>query len=328
MKNIKIIIVFIVYFFAAENIIAQQPQTEWIQRYNSSGNYNEDLVDMVLDKYGNIYLTGNTGNPSDIVTLKYSSQGILLWVRTYNGQSNREDEAVKILVDDSGFVYVEGKTFRPIEFTNYLTIKYSSAGDVVWIREFNYGDSTTEVPRDMVIDYSSNIFITGDGGICGLCPSDYLTVKYDRNGNLKWVKRYHGEGYFSNLGWTLIVDNAKRVIVSGESADINNRYYNATVIYNSLGDTIRVIKIDSAEVRKLDTDNFSNFYIAGIKSSSEPPINSDIFLNKYDSSGILIWKIMYGSNSSLINRNDYLSWMHLDMNERNIYLTSLVSCQA
>jgi len=167
MGKLKTIFSIIIYFIVIESVVPQQPHTEWIQRYNSSGNYNEDLVDMVLDKYGNAYLTGNTGNPSDIVTLKYNSSGNLQWARLYNGPTNREDVAVRIAVDDSGFVYVAGKTFRPIEFTNFLIIKYSSDGNVVWNREYNYGDSTTEVPRDMVIDNFSNIFITGDGGICG-----------------------------------------------------------------------------------------------------------------------------------------------------------------
>ncbi len=313
----------LIFISLLTNISFSQPHTEWIQRYNSSGNYNEDLIDMVLDKYGNVYVTGNTGSPSDIVTIKYSSAGNLQWVKIYNGPANRDDHAVKIAVDDSGFVYVVGETFNYIDFNNYLTIKYSSLGNTVWIKELNSGDSTTEVPNDMVLDDSSNIYITGSGGICGLCPADYITVKYDRNGNLKWKRFFHGDGDVTNTGWTLAVDNSNRIIVSGISADINNSYYNATLLYNSNGELIHVINIDSAEVRRLDIDNSNNFYIGGSRNSRESPINTDIFLNKYDSSGILIWNRLYGSNNSTINRNDYLSWMFLDRNKKNMYLTGL-----
>lgn len=251
MNKISLILIVTIYFFLIGDSFAQ-PYTEWIQRYNSPGNFNEDLIDMVLDKSGNIYLTGNTGNPTDIITLKYSRSGNLLWSRIYNGPGNREDEAVKIAVDDSGFVYVVGESFNFIEFNNYLTIKYSSKGDIIWIRELENNDSTGDVPNDMILDDSSNVYITGSGNSCAICPSDYITVKYDRNGNLKWKRLYHGEGYFSNLGWTVALDNSGRVIVSGKSADINNTYYNATVIYNSNGDIVNILKIDSAEVRRLD----------------------------------------------------------------------------
>jgi len=211
MRNIKKIFIILTYLCAAKNIIAQQPQTEWIQRYNSPGNYNEDLVDMVLDKYGNAYLTGNTGNPSDIVTLKYNPSGNLQWARIYNGPANREDIAKRIAIDDSGFAYIAGVTFSPLTFDNYLTLKYSSEGDLIWIRESNNGDSTTDVPNDMVIDDSSNIYMTGYGYQCPFCTADYMTIKYDRNGILQWKKFYHGEGYFSNYGWTLAIDKSGRV---------------------------------------------------------------------------------------------------------------------
>lgn len=160
-KILYISVLVFIFTISISNNLLSQPVTEWVQRYNSPGNFNDDLIDMVLDKEGNTYITGNTGNPLDIVTLKYSSSGNLLWSRTYNGPANREDEAVKIAVDDSGFVYVVGKTFDPFEFTNYLTIKYSLNGDLIWQREISNGDSTTDVPRDMILDDSSNVYIIG-----------------------------------------------------------------------------------------------------------------------------------------------------------------------
>lgn len=319
MNTIKLFIIFsICHIF---NITCMsQPVTEWIQRYNSPGNLNEDLIDMVQDKYGNTFITGNVGSPTDIITLKYNSSGNLLWSRIYNGPANRGDEAVKINVDDSGFVYVAGDSFNYIEFNNYLTIKYSSAGDIIWIRELENNDSTGDVPRDMVLDDSANIYITGRGNSCAICPSDYITIKYDRNGNLLWKKNYHGEGYFSNYAWTLTVDKSNRVIVSGMSADINNTYYNATVIYNSNGDLIRVIKYDSAYVRQITTDESDNIYIGGNVWRQEFSNQYDFFLNKYDSSGNWLWNQTYNTPFTQ-QRNDYFSWMSLDAQNENIYYT-------
>jgi len=275
---------------------------------------------MVLDKSGNIYLTGNTGNPTDIITLKYSPSGNLLWSKIYNGPGNREDEAVRIVVDDSGFVYVVGETFDFIEFNNYLTIKYSSKGELLWNREFNFGDSTTDVPHEMIIDNFSNIYITGYGSTCLECSSDFMTVKSDKNGILQWVKFYHGEGDLTNIGWTLIQDKSGRLIVSGRSADINNTYYNATLIYNSNGNLLQIIKYDSADVRRLETDDSNNIYVGGDVYRSDLTYQWDFFFNKYDSSGKLLWNRTYNSPFTQ-QRNDYFSWMVLDIQNKNIYYT-------
>lgn len=322
-KNIKILLLLLIVFLSYSNIYSQ-PVTEWIQRFNSPGNLNEDLIDMVQDKYGNTFITGNVGSPTDIITLKYSSSGNLLWSRIYNGPANRGDEAVKINVDDSGFVYVAGKTLNSTQFTNYLIIKYNPKGDMDWYREYNFGDSTTDVISDMILDSNSNIYMTGYGSTCLKCTSDFMTIKTNKSGDLIWNKFFHGEGYFSNYAWTLTVDKSNRVIVSGMSADINNTYYNATVIYNSSGELLRVIKYDSAYVRQIATDDLCNIYISGNVRMNDLSHRYDIFLNKYDSTGNRYWNKIYNSGSSL-NSNDYLSWLCLDKDLENIYLTGFSS---
>jgi hypothetical protein len=275
---------------------------------------------MVQDKFGNTFITGNVGSPTDIITLKYSSSGNLLWSRIYNGPANRGDEAVKINVDDSGFVYVAGKTLNSIQFTNYLIIKYNPKGDMDWYREYNFGDSTTDVISDMILDSNSNIYMTGYGSTCLKCTSDFMTIKTNKSGDLIWSKFFHGEGYFSNYAWTLTVDKSNRVIVSGMSADINNTYYNATVIYNSSGEILRVIKYDSAYVRQIATDESDNIYIGGNVWRQEFSNQYDFFLNKYDSSGNWLWNQTYNTPFTQ-QRNDYFSWMSLDAQNENIYYT-------
>lgn len=285
-KILSAFILIIILVISISNNLLSQPVTEWVQRYNSPGNFNDDLIDMVLDKEGNTYITGNTGNPLDIITLKYSNSGNLLWSRIYNGPANRDDEAVKIAIDDSGFVYVAGKTFNPQEFTNYLLIKYSTNGDLIWQREISNGDSTTDVPRDMISDDYSNVYIIGSGYQCFLnCFGDYMTVKYDRNGKLKWKRFYHGEGYFSNYGWTLALDNLGRVIVSGRSRDKLNRAVTATVIYDSSGNQLNVMLFDSSYVNNIKTDEYNNIYIGGFARINNANNSDDIFVTRYDSIG-------------------------------------------
>jgi len=319
MKKIILLFVTAVYFFLNGNSFSQ-PQTEWIQRYNNNGDSNEDLRDMAIDKAGNIYITGYTYSPStleDIITLKYSTQGVLLWARMYNGPSNRGDIGVNVKVDDSNYIYVAGETFNASQFNNFLLIKYDQNGITKWTRELDGGGSFTDQPKDMVLDDSSNVYLTGYGFTPNWVVGDYLTVKYDRNGVLKWLKFFNNSGTYSEFANTIALDNSKRVIVTGLSSLSNGNTVSATIIYNNFGDTIRTIKYNNAIGWGILTDKTGNVYIGGDYRNNN---QDDIFINKYSEQGNLLWNYTYGTSDTIFT-NDYFSSMHLDNQNKNIYLT-------
>src|SRR5690606_26571777 len=108
---------------------AGQPQQEWVQKYHSSVSQDDFLVDMVIDKEGNIYATGwiwitPSNSELDIVSMKYSNQSVLQWVRKFDGIAGLYDEPVGIAVDDSGYVYVGGSTQDSLFQSSFLLINY------------------------------------------------------------------------------------------------------------------------------------------------------------------------------------------------------------
>jgi len=68
---------------------------KWVARYNGLGN-DEDLVkSLKVDSGGNVYVSGNTRVPlegtsfdTDIITVKYDTNGNEVWVQQYNGPFN------------------------------------------------------------------------------------------------------------------------------------------------------------------------------------------------------------------------------------------------
>ncbi len=60
---------------------------QWVARYNNGASSVNDAVGLVLDKSGNIYITGystNTNGYNDFATIKYNTNGDSLWVRRYD----------------------------------------------------------------------------------------------------------------------------------------------------------------------------------------------------------------------------------------------------
>ncbi len=105
----------------------------WTNRYNGPGNDDDEPVAVVVDRSGNVFVTGiSTGSTGDLdyATLAYSGAGAPLWINRYNGPGNHNDYARAMAVDRSGNVFVTGASDRSTTFPahyDFATIKYSSS---------------------------------------------------------------------------------------------------------------------------------------------------------------------------------------------------------
>ncbi len=159
----------------------------WVSTYAGPGaaqNNDDYALAIAVDDAGNAYVTGHSpgsGTSDDVLTIKYEPGGDTAWVRRYNGPGNDVDVGSAIAVDGSGNVYVTGNTYSAATSDNYLTIKYDSNGNMIWLTEYNGppgdgGDYSTAI----ALDTAGNIYITGRsfGGWSPLGMDDYLTIKY------------------------------------------------------------------------------------------------------------------------------------------------------
>jgi hypothetical protein len=161
--------------------------TVWVRTYAGPGaseNNDDYALAIAVDDAGNAYVTGHSpgsGTSDDVVTIKYYPNGDTAWVRRYNGPGNDVDAANAIAVDDIGNVYVTGSSYDAAVSDDYLTIKYNSDGDIVWLTTYNGppGDGG-DYANALALDTAGNIYVTGRsfGGWPPLGMDDYLTIKY------------------------------------------------------------------------------------------------------------------------------------------------------
>jgi hypothetical protein len=71
------------------------------------------------------YATTTTNTGSDIVTIKYDSNGNQVWLERYDGPGSGNDAGNAIAVDNFGNVYVAGYETETNGFTSMILIKYS-----------------------------------------------------------------------------------------------------------------------------------------------------------------------------------------------------------
>jgi len=201
--------------------------TAWVQRYNGPGNGYDVANAIVVDDYGNVYVTGKSdgGNYNyDYATIKYYTNGDTAWVRRYNGPGDDYDVAYAIALDGSGNVYVTGHNGWGSGYGDYATIKYYPNGDTAWVRGYSFGYQTEAYA--IALDGSGNVYVTGVNA-----DDDYATVKYDPQGNQLWVQIYNGPGYSTDRALAIAVDDSGNVYVTGESWGIGTNYDYATIKY-------------------------------------------------------------------------------------------------
>ncbi|HKZ21795.1 MAG TPA: SBBP repeat-containing protein, partial [candidate division Zixibacteria bacterium] len=150
----------------------------WVRRYNGLADNNDVANGIAVDENGNVYVTGvsrGIGTSDDISTIKYSPNGDELWVRRYDGP-NGWDGGNALAVDSAGNVYVSGYS-RSGTLEDYITIKYSPNGDILWQIRYNGPVDSNDVANDMVMDDKRNIYVTGRS-IGYETLQDYSTIKY------------------------------------------------------------------------------------------------------------------------------------------------------
>ncbi len=191
-------------------------QPEWVSRYKGPAAVTDIGFDIVTDNDGNVYVTGERdwiplGN-SDYVTIKYDSEGNELWTAFYDGPGHGKDDAQAIAVDDSGNVYVTGGSTGDTTSIDYATIKYDSNGNELWVVRFDDAKNADRAV-DIAVDPWGNVIVTGTSHT-GVNP-DFLTIKYDNDGNKLWEARFNGIWNLEDGANALAVDNSGYIYVTG-----------------------------------------------------------------------------------------------------------------
>jgi hypothetical protein len=191
------------------------------------------VTDLTADGSNNNYIVGSTyvsGQGYNYYVQKLAANTLVsAWTYTYNGSSSLDDVASNVVVDASGNVYITGYSTSSTQGRNITTIKLNSSGANQWTKHYNDTVNGNDEAADMVIDASSNIYITGYRTNT-LNNKDYYTLKYNSSGTKVWD--ISSDGYNLNDNATNIcLDSLSNVIVCGQFETAPNTFGFGTVRY-------------------------------------------------------------------------------------------------
>lgn len=290
------------------NISTLNDEYVFIRKYSSNGaqvfsgvfanTSNGDIrsFDIELDKYENIYISGNFNGSISIGSQIFNSPGEsvfiaklddslnLIWMKTFDSVISGSNDF--ILMQDI-FIYMTGTFSTSIDFDGniltspgsdaYLAKLNSGDGSVNWVKGFG---ATTASNSRIAMDPKGNIILTGsysgsissDGSQISSITNSLYILKFTPTGNPIWFKSTSGA---ASSGYDVISDSEEYVYVTG--------IYSGDISF-------------SPDV--LDSSGMD-----------------DIFLGKWDKDGVLVDIVSMGGIN--MDRGNSLS---MDKNE-NIYLS-------
>jgi hypothetical protein len=273
------------------NFIAEK--TNWSHTWGTSGN--EYTYGMALDAAGNSYVVGNASDSGvgawDCLIAKYDANGTQVWRKTWGGSS--EEALYDVAVGADGYIYTCGYTFSfGVVHSSALLLKYNSSGVLQWQR--TWGGSNYEEGIGLCTDASSNVYVTGWTNNI-VMERSMILLKYTSAGALTWQRCWDTTGYD---------DNGSDVLVSGGNIYVCGNTYGAVpsngeillMQYSPTG-TLNWRKtwggsgMESSSA--LVADSSGNIYVNGYSTSFGAGAE-DTLLLKYNSSGVLQWRRIFG----------------------------------
>jgi hypothetical protein len=222
-----------------------------------------------------------------------TAQPGLEWVRTYHGPANG-GTAKYIKTDAAGNIYITGDNTGSGNY-DLATIKYSPAGDSLWVRRYNNGGSNEHRATGLAVDKDGNTYITGYNVYPGE-GVNWVIAKYSPSGAVLWQRQYNFTEDDRTIG--IGIDDSGYVYTGGVYNDNGADGWGIIAVkYNPAnGDTIWASRYNespgSIEIPyAAEVDRSGNLYITGYTQSSAAVIQSVVL--KYSRNGIMQWASLY-----------------------------------
>ncbi len=280
----------------------------------------------------------NLGFGNKIFLSKLDLNGNCIWsasIAAFSGVNSGQ-----IVVDNAGAIYMTGANLNPttigsthIPAGNFLAKFNSSNGACVWAKKianvYTYSLAIKLFNNNLYIGGSTNSnndTIIVDTATVIAHPYDMFISKFDTTGNVLWLRTMGGPNM--DRGGTLDLDGSGNIYSTGYFTD--TAYFGSTMLTNSInkdwyiakyrnnGNLVWVKQAHSTsniDFGNVSTDNNGNTYASGLLAGSATfgsitltaTSAFDMFITRYDSSGVCLGAKNVNTSGALGNSGDVLT---------------------
>ncbi|MBN1383524.1 MAG: SBBP repeat-containing protein [Elusimicrobia bacterium] len=247
-----------------------------------------------------------------------------IWTDTYNGAANMADVGNSVAVSTvTGNVYVVGYTSAGLNGNDVWIRKYNSSGIMQWTTAYHSAAGNDDNGAGIAVDAYDNIYVIGSEDRDDIGQNWNIWIaKYDTDGILQWTTTHNGSDNLDDRGYGIAVDPGGYIYAIG-SEYVSGQWENVWVTkYNNSGLIEWTTTYNEAGMSDIgyaiDVDTNGNVYVAG---SIKPGGDTDVWVRKYDNSGLVQWTTSY--NGLAGGENDVGQGIAVDP-AGNVYVTGRV----
>lgn len=267
----------------------------WDTSYDSGENNGDVATCVTVDDSGNVLAAGyqnvtvGAGLLGDeIVLLKYTAAGDFVWSAvpdTLGTYSHAKD----IILDTDGNAVLTGFNAYPRDVD---IASFDPDGNQIFHSDFSGEFGSYDQANALIISPTGDIILGGTTSSQNV--ADFLTVKYDQNGNYQWKAEFDGNAHLDDAIWAVATDDNGNVYVSGASETENNIRDIVTIKYDPDGNELWQAHYDGfAQLSDvpvdMKVDSEGDIYVCGYSDVNEN-YSRAVILIKYSSSGSLLWE--------------------------------------
>ncbi len=220
----------------------------WEEPFGSPADY--DWSASVLDSNGNMITTGHsttTSSETKLTLVKQAPNGSITWQNDFLLAPQTKNYGISVAATQNGDIFVAGASFVGLNDGkfDFLLLKYSSSGNLIWQKNYNGGGNGDDIPVAFICDSTgTNCYVTGMSW-SATGQYDYWTMQIEgSSGDSTWARRYD----YANLAEYPIgikLDNNGHVVVSGTSMATLFNSEAATISYDGPGAVVEEHRVSN-----------------------------------------------------------------------------------
>lgn len=202
----------------------QYGEKQWVATYNGPADQRDESCSIVVDNFGNSYVTGATTYlqnrifyKTQYTTIKYDITGQEKWIAQYTGVDSSFSEGIALALDQIGNIYVTGKSIGNGSRFELTTVKYNNFGEEQWVVRFPNNERPFRTAKFIFTDKSENIYVAAEVSDDGTNSADFVTIKYNPQGIQQWAAIFDGPDHYRDQVAMAAFDQSANLYVTGTS---------------------------------------------------------------------------------------------------------------
>lgn len=258
----------------------------------AAGEFNGVAREVKLDKLGNIFGVGDTSLGGVVVS--FTSTGAQRWARHFS------TSGIALAVDASGNVYAAGTHVTGNFQGEWVIVKFTSAGQVVWTKR-RTGTSAGDVRlTDIQLDPAGDPVVLGTTNIpVGAVTNTMTTWKLDVNGNTRFAKDFVAVAGVGQIPAGLAIDSAGSVYATCTTNPPEGNQIPFTVKYDASGNRMFVLSGTGAGGAAVAIDPSGDILLTGAKILQGVP--AIITASKFHANGGKVWVANVAAGEKIVS---------------------------